>query len=98
MGWRAAGWSGLFRRSARDEVVLARRVDLEQEELAVDDVAARGELDRLAEDRRRLARLLDRGQHVGAARRLAGLADRCDRLIDHVLRREHRRAERAEFP
>src|SRR5262249_34653491 len=84
------------RGSAGDQLVLGRRVDLEQEELAVDDVAARGELDRLPEDRRGLVRVLDGRHHVAAARGLARLADRRAGLLDHVGRREPRRAERAE--
>src|SRR5262249_28603358 len=61
--------------AARDQLVLAGRVDLEQEELTVDHIPVGVELDRLPEDRGRLVRLLDLRQHVGAAGVLARLAD-----------------------
>src|ERR687888_373658 len=47
------------RSRTRDEPVLALLVELEREELGSDQVALRGELDRLAKDRLRLVRLLD---------------------------------------
>src|SRR5215831_2070725 len=67
------------RSAARDQLVLAGRVDLEQEELTVDHIPVGIELDRLPEDRGRLVSLLDLRQHVGTARGLAGLADGGDR-------------------
>src|SRR5215469_6852300 len=81
--------------SARDQVVGALRVDLEEEELAVRQVATGGEADGLTEDGRGLAGRLDGGQHVGAGRRLARLAHRRDGLVHDMRRRVHRRAERA---
>src|SRR5215471_1763730 len=84
------------RSAARDQLVLATRVDLEQEELTVDQIPVRVELDRLPEDRGRLVRVLDLRQHVGAAGGLAGLADGGDGLVDHVCCGVTGRAERAE--
>src|SRR6202043_1977694 len=66
---------------ARDQLVLARRVDLEQEELAVDQVAVGVEGDRLAQDRGRLVCLLYCGQHVCPARGLAPLAHPPEGLV-----------------
>src|SRR2546429_9904892 len=64
------------RSAARGQLVLAGRVDLEQEEFTVDQIPMRIELDRLPEDRGRLVRLLDRRPHVGAGPGPAGLVDR----------------------
>src|SRR5260370_25433080 len=89
---------GFSRSAARDQLVLASWVDLEEEELAIDQIPVGVEADRLPEDGGRLARRLDRREHVAAAGRLTGLAHRCDRLVDHVRPREHEPAERAAGP
>src|SRR5215469_9150594 len=84
----------LSRSGTGDQLVGAARVDLEQEELAVEHIPVRVEADRLPENGGRLVGGLDRRQHVGAVRRMTGRADRRDRLVDHVRGRERRRAER----
>src|SRR5215472_4731453 len=59
-------------RSRGNQLVLACGVELEEEELAVDEVAVRAEADRLPQDRCRLIRRLDCGQDVGAGRGMPG--------------------------
>src|SRR5260370_38068619 len=63
-------------RSGGNQLVLACGVELEEEELAVDEVPVRAEADRLPQDRGRLIRRLDRGQGVGAGRGLPRIAHR----------------------